>query len=239
MNIALIFAGGTGQRMNAGAVPKQFLKLHGKPIIIYTIEQFENHTQIDEIVVVCLEKWIPYLKKLLENFCIRKVNVIVPGGKTGQESIYNGIKVIFEKFPSDSIVLVHDGVRPLIDEATITANIDSVKQYGNAITVTPAIETIAINSEEGKIERFVDRSMCLIAKAPQSFWVRDLFRCHQKAIEENKKSFIDSASLMQYYGYSLFTVLGKSENIKITTPTDFYIFRAIADAKENEQIMGI
>lgn len=182
MNIALIFAGGTGQRMNAGAVPKQFLKLHGKPIIIYTIEQFENHTQIDEIVVVCLEKWIPYLKKLLENFCIRKVNVIVPGGKTGQESIYNGIKVIFEKFPSDSIVLVHDGVRPLIDEATITANIDSVKKYGNAITVTPAIETIAINSEEGKIERFVDRSMCLIAKAPQSFWVRDLFRCHQKAI---------------------------------------------------------
>ena len=239
MNIALIFAGGTGQRMNAGAVPKQFLKLHGKPIIIYTIEQFENHTQIDEIVVVCLEKWIPYLKKLLENFCIRKVNVIVPGGKTGQESIYNGIKVIFEKFPSDSIVLVHDGVRPLIDEATITANIDSVKKYGNAITVTPAIETIAINSEEGKIERFVDRSMCLIAKAPQSFWVRDLFRCHQKSIEENKKSFIDSASLMQYYGYSLFTVLGKSENIKITTPTDFYIFRAIADAKENEQIMGI
>ena len=144
MNIALIFAGGTGQRMNAGAVPEQFLKLHGKPIIIYTIEQFENHTQIDEIVVVCLEKWIPYLKKLLENFCIRKVNVIVPGGKTGQESIYNGIKVIFEKFPSDSIVLVHDGVRPLIDEATITANIDSVKKYGNAITVTPAIETLSL-----------------------------------------------------------------------------------------------
>ena len=234
MNIALIFAGGTGQRMNAGAVPKQFLKLHGKPIIIYTIEQFENHTQIDEIVVVCLEKWIPYLKKLLENFCIRKVNVIVPGGKTGQESIYNGIKVIFEKFPSDSIVLVHDGVRPLIDEATITANIDSVKKYGNAITVTPAIETIAINSEEGKIERFVDRSMCLIAKAPQSFWLDDILHAHQDALKKGVTDCIDSCTMMQSYGRDLHLVTGSDENIKITTRDDLALGEHILQLREED-----
>lgn len=127
MNIAVIFAGGTGQRMHTKSRPKQFLELNGKPIIIYTIELFDNHPDIDGIVVVCLESWIPFLKKMLRKFEINKVVEIVSGGETGQESIYKGLCAA-EKFSKsknsiDDIVLIHDGVRPLITEETITENI--------------------------------------------------------------------------------------------------------------------
>ena len=131
MNLGVIFAGGSGKRMNTKSKPKQFLDLNGKPIIIYTIELFDNHPNVDGIVIVCIEDWIPYLKKMLSKFEISKVITIVPGGKTGQESIYNGLcaaeKYAAEKNDSDTIVLIHDGVRPLITEDTITDNIKKVK----------------------------------------------------------------------------------------------------------------
>ena len=239
MNIAMIFAGGTGQRMRSKAVPKQFLELHGKPIIIYTLEQFENHVQIDGIVVVCLEEWIPHLRKLLKKFGIEKVRAIVPGGINGQMSIYNGLKAVCENYPMDSVVLIHDGVRPLVDEETISDNIMCVKRHGNAITVTPAIETITIDNVEGEIGQIVDRSKCHVAKAPQSFVLRDIIAAHERAIAEDKLGCMDSAKRMRHYGHRLYAVEGKSENNKITTPADFYIFRAIVDARENSQIFGL
>lgn len=240
MNVALIFAGGRGQRMNTKTVPKQFLELHGKPIIIYTLEQFEEHSEIDAIVVVCLEPYQKYLKKLLKKFGIQKVLAIVPGGGSGQESIYHGVSKLHELFPEDTIVLVHDGVRPLIDEETISANIECVKKNGSAVTVSPAIETIALRSEQSnEMKDIVERRRCCMAKAPQSFVLRDLWNAHQKAIAEGRNDFIDSASLMRQYGYKLFTVEGSPSNIKITTPSDFYIFRALVDAREAEQIMGL
>lgn len=123
MNYAVIFAGGTGTRMNSKTRPKQFLTLHGKEIIIYTLEHFENHPEIDGISVVCIEGWIDYLKKLLDKYQIKKVRWISPGGATGQESIYNGLNAMRGQIADDSIVLIHDGVRPLIDEELITNNI--------------------------------------------------------------------------------------------------------------------
>ena len=129
MNIAIIFAGGTGQRMNTTSKPKQFLELHGKPIIIYTLEHFQQHSQIDRIVVVCLENWIRYCKELLEKYHITKAMDIVSGGKNGQESIYNGLIAAHNKYPADSIVLIHDGVRPLINEQIISEDIACVKKY--------------------------------------------------------------------------------------------------------------
>ena len=239
MNVALIFAGGTGSRMNSRTKPKQFLELHGKPIIIYTIELFENHPQIDAIVVVCLEEWIPYLRRLTQKFSITKANTVVPGGNTGQESIWNGLQEIHRLFPLDSVVLVHDGVRPLIDEDTITRCITSVKRFGNAITTAPAIETILIKEEEeNKVAEIMDRNCCLLARAPQCFLLKDLYSAHVKARKADKSDFIDSASMMMDYGMSLHTVPGPVENIKITTPTDYYMFRAITDARENSQIFG-
>ena len=134
-NIAVIFAGGAGLRMHTKSRPKQFLELNGKPIIIYTIELFDNHPQIDGIVVACIEPWIPFLKKQLRKFEINKVVDVVPGGATGQDSIYNGLCAA-ERYANgdDSIVLIHDGVRPLITEETITDNIKKVSQCGSCIT---------------------------------------------------------------------------------------------------------
>lgn len=240
MNIAVIFAGGTGQRMNTASKPKQFLELHGKPIIIYTLEYFQKHSQIDGIVVVCLESWIDYCENLLKKYQIDKVLKIVPGGNSGQESIFNGLEAAYQISDNEQdIVLIHDGVRPLINEALITNCIASVKKHGNAITVSPAIETILLKTEDGDIGNILKRSECEMAKAPQCFYLNDIYNCHLKAKAAGKDDFIDSASLMQYYGYKLNAVEGPLENIKITTPADFYIFRAIMDARENLQILGL
>ena len=144
-NVAVIFAGGTGSRMNNVSRPKQFIELNGKPVIIYTLELFENHPKIDGIVVVCLETWIDFLKELLNKFHITKVASVVPGGTTGQESIYNGLVRAHELYGDDTVVLIHDGVRPLITEQTITDNIDTVVKYGNCITCVPATETFMVH----------------------------------------------------------------------------------------------
>lgn len=238
MNIAVIFAGGTGQRMNTKTKPKQFLELHGKPILVYTLEHFQCHKEIDAIVLVILESWMEHCSRLIERYQLTKVKGIVSGGASGQESIYRGLTKVQELFPDDSIVLIHDGVRPLIDEETISKNIECVKKYGSAITVTPAIETIAIMEENDKVGQIVDRKKCQMAKAPQSFYLKDILAANHKAQQEGHKEFIDCASIMQYYGYPLYTVEGKPENIKITTPEDFYIFRAFVDVRENTQIFG-
>lgn len=237
MNCALIFAGGTGQRMNSKTRPKQFLELHNKPIIIYTIEAFENHPDIDAMVVVCLEKWIPFLRKQLVHYDITKVIDVIPGGASGQESIRNGVNFLSEKCPEDSVVLVHDGVRPLIDEQTITSCIECARANGSAITSVPAIETI-VQEQGGEINNIIDRKACMMAKAPQCFFLGELKAAHDKAVAEGREDFIDSASLMRHYGHSLHIVEGSPENIKITTPSDFYTFRAFVDARENSQIFG-
>ena len=135
--------------------PKKFLELHNKPIIIHTIEHFENHPLIDAIVLVCVEEWIDYCKEILERYNIKKVKRIVAGGKTGQMSIYLGLKAANEFATEDSIVLIHDGVRPLINEQIITDNIDSVKKFGSAITTSKVTETILVVDEESKNNREV------------------------------------------------------------------------------------
>lgn len=242
MNIALIFAGGVGHRMNTKTIPKQFLELHGKPIIIYTLEQFDKHPEIDGIVVVCLETWISYLNKLLKKFGIEKVQAVVPGGYTGQASIRNGVYKINELYEKESIVLIHDGVRPLINSETISKNIQMVKEKGNSITVSPATETIAItideDNDDNEVGKIIPRVKCKIAKAPQCFILKNLYEAHYDAEQKGKEDYIDTACLMRDYGYKLYTVEGTPENIKITTPSDFYIFRAIMDARENSQIFG-
>ena len=240
MNIAVIFAGGAGKRMNTHAKPKQFLQMHGKPILVYTLEHFENHPDIDAIILVCIESWIDYAKKILRTFRIKKIIDIIPGGATGQDSIFRGLSRAWE-IASDAhdIVLIHDGVRPLIDEKTITACIASVKEYGNAITTTPAIETIFVNTDGGEVGKIFNRSCCSMARAPQCFYMKDIYEAHCNAQRERRTDFIDSAMLMQHYGAKLRMVEGPVENIKITPPTDFYLFRALLEAQENMQIVGL
>lgn len=237
MNIAVIFAGGSGKRMNTVSKPKQFLELKGKPIIIYTLELFDSHPEIDGIVVVCLESWIPYLHKQLRKFEINKVVDVVPGGDTGQDSIFHGLDCAHKHFPDDSIVLIHDGVRPLVTQQTITDNIAKVKETGSCITCIPATETFVVKQQNGELN-IPTRADSLIARAPQAFFLKDIYAAHVKAREENKHDFIDSCTMMSHYGHRLSTIIGPMENIKITTPTDFFIFRAMVEVHENQQIFG-
>lgn len=240
MNTAVIFAGGIGRRMNSKALPKQFLKLYGKEIIIYTLEHFEDHEQIDKIVIACVEEWIPFLKELVEKYQISKVAEIVPGGKTGQDSIYEGLKAA-ERIGSadEQIVLIHDGVRPLINEKTISDCIQCVKENRSAITVAPAIETIIRVNEEKQVSDVIERADCFMARAPQCFYLTDILEAHRLAVKSEKHDFIDSASIMKFYGHKLSVVEGPVENIKITTPMDFYTFRALFEARESSQLFGI
>lgn len=238
-NVAVIFAGGVGQRMNTKTKPKQFLELHGKPIIIYTLEVFDSHPEIDGIVIACVDGWHGYLRQLIEKFRIRKVRAIVSGGSTGQISIRNGVYRAHELYDEDSIVLIHDGVRPLIDQDSISRNIACAKKHGNAIMAAQAVETVATGgTEEGKAGEIFERSRCQLLRAPQSFRMKDIYETHRKAEAAGENDYIDSACLMRAYGFELYTVPGGPENIKITTPMDFYIFRAMIDAKENGQIFG-
>lgn len=235
---ALIFAGGSGSRMKTTTKPKQFLELHGKPIIIHTIEHFENHPLVDQIVIVCIEGWIEYLETLLSKFQIKKVVKVVPGGTTGQMSIFNGLEALSGNIENDDIVLIHDGVRPLINAEIITNNIECVRNNRTAITVKPVIETVIQVNEDNAITNVVDRDSCQTAVAPQSFYLTDIYSLHLKAQEDGLINMTDSATLVRHYGLDLFTVMGGPENIKITTPSDFYIFRAIYDSRENAQIFG-
>lgn len=239
MNIGLIFAGGSGVRMNTKGMPKQFLQVNGKAIIIHTLEYFERCKDIDAIVVACLEDYIPYLKSLLMVNGITKVKRIVPGGECGQESIYHGLCAAEEISEKDDIVLIHDGVRPLISEELLSNSIQLVKEKGNAITVSPATETVVQIENKETISEIIDRKNCYLAKAPQSFYLKDILKVHRQAIADQKLDRIDSASLMREYGYSLHLLEGSSENIKITNPSDFYILRAILEARENSQIFGL
>lgn len=241
MNIAVVFAGGSGSRMNTKSRPKQFLELNGKPIIIYTIELFDNHPDIDGIVVVCLESWIPFLEKMIKKFEINKVVNVIPGGVSGQDSIYKGLcyaeKFVKSEDYGNTIVLIHDGVRPLITEETITENIAKVKECGSCITCVPAIETVIVDQHDGSLG-IPRRSDCMMARAPQSFYLKDIIEAHRQSHRDGSGEFIDSCSMMSHYGYKLGIIHGPMENIKITTPTDFFVLRAMVEVHENQQIFG-
>lgn len=236
-NIAVVFAGGSGMRMHTKDKPKQFLLVHGKPIIVHTIEQFENHPEIDGIIVVCIEGWIDYMNDMIYRYRLDKVKKVVPGGKTGQLSIYNGLCAAEEVFGTDgTIVLIHDGVRPLIDEDTISRNIDAVRKFGTAITCTVAKETVILVDDTERVDAVPDRSQCRFAKAPQSFYLKDIIAAHRQCLADGNDNVIDSCTMMRMYGKPLHVVIGRNDNIKITTPDDFYIFRALYDARENQQL---
>ena len=238
MNAALIFAGGTGRRMNARAKPKQFLELHGKPIIVYTLEHFESHPEVDDIVVVCIEDWIRELKHQLRRYDLEKVGRIVPGGSGGDESIYNGLRALENVCGADDIVLIHDGVRPLINEDLISANIAKAKECGAAITAEAVTESVVRLGAGGLVAEVPPRGEMYAAKAPQSFRYVLIWELYRRSRRDGVRT-VDSAHLCGIYGVEMHTVASTPNNIKITAPADYYIFRALFEAMENEQILGL
>ncbi len=236
MNIAIIFAGGSGTRMKTHGLPKQFLKIEGKTIIVKTLENFEINKQIDKIYIACKEDWIDYLKEEIEQSGIRKVVKIVKGGESGQDSIYNALYAAYEENSKDSIVLIHDGVRPFISQELINQNIEDVKKYGTSITVTPCFET-AIQSSNGElVEEVPNRSEMYTAQAPQCFRLGQIVEVHEK-VRKTEKGYdgaVDSCNLMRNNGYPVHMTMGPRNNIKVTTPTDYYLIQALYKYKQDE-----
>lgn len=236
MNIALIIAGGTGTRMGKSIKPKQFLNLNGKEVVIWSILNFEQHNDIDAIAVVCIAEWQEHLRKLIDQEKIKKVKWIVPGGETGQHSIYNGLKIIYDNVENNSntIVLISDGVRPIVSKKVITENIKCVEKNGTSATSTFVPETIVEIDKTGIVCRIPDRSICMASKAPQGFKLDQIVEVHLKAMEENKYHFTNSIELMNHYGYDIHIVEGPVENIKITTPYDLTICEAVLNKRKDK-----
>lgn len=167
-HIAVIFAAGIGERMEYSSKPKQFLEFQGKPVLAYTMEHFQQHREIDGIVLVALEGWLDYCWKMAAAWRLDKLVAVVPGGETSQESIRMGLEKTREVYGEDVVVLIHDGVRPLIDEETISKCIRSVREYGSAITVSQQMETIMFNGQPGQAYNAADESTyCSISDMAQ------------------------------------------------------------------------
>lgn len=240
MNIAVVFAGGSGVRMGAG-VPKQFLEIDGKPILIHTLRMFEMHHEIDKIYLAVLEEYIPYVRALASEFHITKLKGVVSGGNSAMDSVYNALKCADQENPKDAIVLIHDGVRPFVAYDVISQNIAAVKQYGSAITSNLCYETVLISKDGGKtVDTIPTRKECYTAQAPQSFYLNEILEAHQKIRKTNPEytDIVDSCTLMKAHGKEPHLVEGNRGNIKVTTPIDVYMFRALLNYQENEQAFG-
>lgn len=242
MNIAIIFAGGVGQRLNNGenSTPKQFLKINDKPIIIRTLELFQTHKDIDKIYISIHPDYYEYMQELVKYYYITKTAGIVNGGKTGQDSIYNALKLAQKENPQDSIVLIHDGVRPNITEEVITKNIECTKKNGNAITCTSCFETILISENGINPEHVPYRKDTYAAQAPQTFHLGEVIEAHEitRKTNPNYTDIVDTCTLYKTLNKKTFMVKGNRGNIKITTIEDLYILRALIRYKEDLEAFG-
>ncbi len=240
MNIAIIFAGGSGVRMGSG-IPKQFLEINGKPVIVHTLQLFQYHDEIDKIYISVLEDYIGYMQELVDEYRLHKTAAIIPGGLTAQDSIYNALKKAESENPKDSIVLLHDGVRPFVSYEVISNNIAGVKKSGNAITCTACYETILLSRDGECVESVPYRKDTFAAQAPQSFYLKDILAAHDEVRKrpERYENMVDACTIIRSQGIEAHMVPGNRGNIKVTTPEDVYMFRALLQYKENEQAFGL
>ena len=231
MNIAIVFAGGVGARMGA-TIPKQFLEICGKPVLAHTLGLFQAHPEIDAIQIVAAKDCFSRVEEIVRRYEISKCCGIAGGGETAQDSIYNGLKAVAAKHPADTIVLLHDGVRPYIKPEVISANIAGVKANGNAVTFTSCFETLVL-SEDGKhISDIPPRRMSYSAQAPQSFRLGDILAAHEKIrqMPSGYTDMVDQATICWKLGIPINLVPGNRGNIKITTPEDLVVLEALIRA---------
>ena len=237
MNIAIIFAGGTGQRFSNDSIPKQFVEVDGKPIIIHTVEIFQRHSQIDKIYISILPEYFSIMTQMVNKFNISKVSGIVNGGKTAQHSIYNALTLAEKENPQNSLVLIHDGVRPIVDSDVISRNIENVKKFGNSITCTPCYETILISNDSQTPSEVPYRKNTYAAQAPQCFYLNEIIEAHNEIRNTNPDyiDMIDSCTIFHTLNKKTYMTQGNFGNIKITTPRDLYILKALLKFREGEK----
>ena len=239
MNIARIFAGGTGERLATESIPKQFIDIDGKPLIIHTLLNFQNHKEIDKIYISILPEYLKHMENLVKNYEISKVKGITNGGKTAQDSIFNAWNCASKENPKDSVVLIHDGVRPILTDEVISRNIESVKIFGSAITCIPAHETILVSKNGETPDNVPFRREIYKGQAPQSFYLGEIIAAHEQIRKRPQKyeNMIDSCTIYHTLGKKTRLVEGNFGNIKITTPEDVYILHGLLKMlKDRENI---
>lgn len=232
MNIALIIAGGSGKRMGQD-IPKQFLNVGEKPIIVYTLEAFQNHPSIDGIVVVCIKGWENILSSYAKQFNITKLVSIVEGGECGQASIKNGLDEVKSKFSEDDIVLIHDAIRPMVSEDIITDNIAKCNLYGNATTVVPCTTVVLKKTTDDYSEEIVNRDEIYLTQTPQAFVLKDILSAHEEAKQKGITNSVASCTLYSELGRKVYYSVGSETNIKLTRPADIDIFKALLNISKS------
>ena len=231
--IGLLIAGGSGNRMHQD-IPKQFLTVNERPVIVYTLEAFERHPEVDDIAVVCIDGWEQVLWAYAKQFNISKLKYIVPGGKNGQDSIRNGVFELEKHYASDDIVLIHDAIRPMVSEEIISDNIRVARKYGNAITVIPCAEAV-MQTEDGIASvGSYSRDRLKRTQTPQAFKIGDICDLHRRALQAGITNSVASCTLKIEMGEQVYFSAGSEKNIKLTTIEDIDIFKALLAAKRSD-----
>ena len=236
-NIALIIAGGAGNRMHQD-IPKQFLTVNEKPVIVYTLEAFQEHPEIDAIAVVCIEGWDQVMRAYARHFNITKLEYVVPGGKNGQDSIRNGIMELEKHYDPEDIVLIHDAIRPMVSAEIISDNIRVAREKGNAVTVIPCAEAM-LQTDDGTVSvGSYPRDRLKRTQTPQEFHIGFICDLHRRALEAGITNSVASCTLMIEMGEQVYFSSGSEKNIKLTTVEDIDIFKALLAAKRSEWLKG-
>ncbi len=237
MNIAIIIAGGVGSRMGQD-IPKQFINVYDKPVIIYTLEGFQKHPLIDAIEVVCIDGWHDVLRAYASQYGIDKLKWVVSGGKTGQESIRNGVYHLEGKVSADDIIIIHDGIRPLVEETVLSDVIVKCGQYGNAVTSMPYNEQIFVIDDEISTTKYIPRETLRRVSTPQAYRFGKLDEKYHEAFEKGIGIYGSSYTntMMVELGERLYFAAGSDKNIKLTTKDDLELFKGYLKQKKDNKM---
>lgn len=233
--IAILTAGGTATRMHQD-IPKQFLNVDNKPIIIYTLEAFQQHPNIDEICVAILEGWDQILWAYAKQFNITKLKYVVTGGTTGQESIYKGLTAVRNDHVDDDVVIIHDGNRPMVSQDLITDCLVKQKLFGSAVAAIPCTEVVFVSENMMDSNILIPRETLQRTQTPHAYKLGELWNAHKEANEKGITNMAASCALMEALGKTTFFSKGSEKNLKITTLEDLEIFKALLNAKNESWI---
>lgn len=232
MTVALLTAAGSGTRMGQD-IPKQFLHVHDKPIIVYTMERFQRNPQIDAIAVVTLPNWIEFIRAYARQFGIEKLKWVVPGGETGQESIQNGLMAIAEECPKESVVMIHDGNRPMVDDGIIADSLSVFRERGSAVAAIPCVEVVFDSKSSKEAEKEIPREELWRTQTPHTFTLEKLLWAFDQGKKKGLSGMAAVCQLMARLGEKTYFSRGSEKNLKLTTMDDMDIFKALLNTEKS------
>jgi len=232
-NYVILLAGGVGKRMNSD-IPKQFLEVKGKSVIVYSIENFQRNPEIESIVVVCVKEWVDYLRKCISKYSLDKVKYIIEGGESGHDSIRNGIFFLRDKINLEDNVIIHDAVRPILPQKAINEVIRVASQKGNASSSIACHPPIVYKDDDESGIRDVDREKVMLTASPKAFRYSLALKCYLQAEEDNRHDFTFTSSLLIHYNERVYFAKGTTCNIKITKKEDLALFEALLSIPEEK-----